>query len=61
MERALERIRAERAGRYAAEAFDWEKAFPSPARGTVKIPAAIGDACELSVEQLKWLWERNMI
>jgi hypothetical protein len=59
--KALELIGKERAGRYTAEAFDWEMAFPSPARGEVKIPEAIGDLCEFRVEQLEWLRAKKVI
>jgi hypothetical protein len=61
MERALELIKTERAGRYTAEAFDWERAFPSPARGTVQIPEEITDAGEFAVEQLRWLRKQRML
>jgi hypothetical protein len=61
MERALELIKTERAGRYTAEAFDWDQSFPSPARGTVPIPEDITDAGEFAVAQLKWLREKGII
>jgi hypothetical protein len=61
MEKALELIRTEREGLYDAEAFDWERSFPSPARGAVKIPGDITDACEFSVEQLKWLRSKTLL
>ena len=44
-----------------AAGFDWEAAFPSPARGSVKIPGTITDPGEFSREQLAWLRERGVI
>lgn len=41
--------------------FDWEMSFPSPVRGNVKIPEEIGDMCEFSVEQLRWLRDKGLI
>jgi hypothetical protein len=44
-----------------AKTFDWNMSFPSPTRGNVKIPETIGDVCEFSIEQLKWLRLRIVI
>jgi 5S rRNA maturation endonuclease (ribonuclease M5) len=49
------------AGKITAKAFEWDMAFPSPARGKVKIPEEIGDVCEFSVEQLRWLRDKEVI
>jgi hypothetical protein len=43
------------------KAFDWGLSFPSPARGDVKIPEEIGDVCEFSVEQLRWMRTKEII
>ena len=45
----------------AADGFDWEVSFPSPARGSVKIPETLTDPGEFSGEQLTWLRERGVI
>lgn len=47
--------------RFETATFDWEMAFPSPTRGEVKIPPAITDVCEFSVEQLRWLRREGVI
>ena len=44
-----------------AEAFDWEAAFPSATRGNVRIPEAIGDVCDFSAAQLRWLREKGAL
>jgi 5S rRNA maturation endonuclease (ribonuclease M5) len=45
----------------SAKAFDWEMSFPSPVRGDVKIPEGIGDVCEFSVDQLRWMRDKKII
>lgn len=46
---------------YEAEVFDWKRAFNSPNRGQVPIPAEITDPCEFSVQQLQWLRDHSWI
>ncbi|HKH46232.1 MAG TPA: toprim domain-containing protein [Thermoanaerobaculia bacterium] len=46
---------------YEVQTFDWTRSFPSPRRGEVKIPAAIGDPGDFAVEQLAWLRARGEI
>jgi 5S rRNA maturation endonuclease (ribonuclease M5) len=58
-EKALKALEDEEA--ITAKAFDWEMSFPSPIRGDVKIPGNIGDVCEFSVDQLRWLRMRKVI
>jgi 5S rRNA maturation endonuclease (ribonuclease M5) len=58
-EKAVEALEGEET--IMAKAFDWEMSFPSPARGDVKIPGNIGDVCEFSVDQLRWLRMRKVI
>ena len=43
----------------AAEGFDWQHTFTSARRGDVGYPGAVGDPCEFSVEQLRWLHHRK--
>jgi len=57
-EKALELLKTQE---LSASGFDWDISFPSAKRGSVKIPASIKDACEFSVEQLKWLRENKII
>ena len=38
-----------------AGGFDWQRTFASDRRGDVGYPGAVGDPCEFSVEQLRWL------
>ena len=47
--------------RVEINAFDWSQHFPSPARGPVTIPERIGDVCDFSVEQLRWLRQQRII
>ena len=35
--------------------------FPSPARGNVKLLGDIGNVCEFSVDQLRWLRGKGVI
>jgi 5S rRNA maturation endonuclease (ribonuclease M5) len=58
-EKALEILKGEE--EITTKAFDWEMSFSSPIRGDVKIPENIGDVCEFSVEQLRWLRLRKVI
>ncbi len=46
---------------FEVEVFQWGMTFPSPVRGNVKIPEEIGDVCEFSVEQLRWMRREGVI
>jgi hypothetical protein len=48
-------------GGLTADGFNWETAFPSPARGLVTIPETLTDPGEFSGEQLRWLREQGVI
>ena len=44
-----------------AEGFDWQRTFASNRRSDVGYPDAVGDPCEFSAEQLRWLRGEQMI
>ncbi len=44
-----------------ALAFDWTQRFSSPQRGERVIPSEIGDPCDFSVEQLRWMREKGLL
>ena len=46
---------------FEVEVFDWRRQFRSSGRGGVSIPAEITDPCEFSVEQLRWLRQKEVI
>ncbi len=47
--------------RIELETFDWNLSFPSPDRGAIPIPETLGDVCDFSVEQLRWLRQNGII
>lgn len=58
-EKALALLNA--SGDLTGEGFDWEVAFPSPTRGSVKIPETYTDPGEFTVQQLSFLKERGIL
>jgi len=46
---------------FEADAFDWNRSFPSEKRGNVRIPETITDPAEFSVEQVRWLRQMKLI
>ncbi len=60
-EKALDAVRRYGSRWFGARGFDWDVTFPSSARGEVGIPEGIGDVCEFSVGQLRWLREKGLV
>lgn len=50
-----------RAAGWLADGFDWGASFPSPRRGAVTLPPTVGDPCDLSVAQLRWLRAKGVV
>jgi hypothetical protein len=50
-----------RAAGWLADGFDWGVHFPSPRRGAVTLPVTVGDPCDLSVAQLRWLRAKGVV
>lgn len=57
-EKALELLKEQG---ITASGFDWRTSFKSRNRGEVTIPDTIKDACDFSVEQLKWLRRKEIV
>ena len=58
-EQALALINA--SGHLTASGFDWQVKFPSPTRGTVKLPETLGDPGDFTSEQLQFLRTQGLI